>query len=224
PLAGIEPEGDASLLFHPEILVEALLEHARLPPQLAPLPPLSQDDRQRRHVLKRGVVVTLHLTRSERRVHLASLLIDHRVLAVLPSLVRRPQLGFGQVFQIPIPIAITILAGPGENALSRRPVVADALLVTGEDVEVAEPDDEHERAGEIRVVAAEWGLPQPRGGIRSRLVEDATGLLIVAGVDPLALSAHQEREHIGQHLTAVEDPRLPGSGHGVPGPEGQVEG
>ena len=171
------------------------------------------------------IPVALQLAGGDRRRHRRAVVVDDRVAAVLPALVLRALARPRLVLEIAVPVAIAV-ASRAQSRI-RRAVSqwrCDVLPVAGPGPEIRQRDHEHQRAGEVGVVARSTGsgraAPAGRaapgtecGRARSSRQSSTRSLCSRPSFVSAASSASPRSTIAG----------LPAGGHGVAAEERRVE-
>ena len=221
--ARIHREREEPFLFDPPVAIEALLQLRRVLPVRPGGVALAEHPRHHRHQTLGGKPVALQLACRDGRGHRTPIVVDDGVAAVLPALVLGAHLRARLVFEISVAIAIAVLARPVENAACGVPVTANHLRVADPRIQIRERDDVHQRTGKVRVVRVVRILVEDGERPGTHLIRNASGFLVVPGVEPVALHPPQPQKRRGQRAASIDHRRLPAGGHGVAAEERWIE-
>ena len=102
-------------------------------------------------------------------------------------------------------------------------MTANHLRVADPRIQIRERDDVHQRTGKVRVVRVVRILVEDGERPGTHLIRNASGFLVVPGVEPVALHPPQPQKRRGQRAALIDHRRLPAGGHGVAAEERWIE-
>ena len=190
-LLAVERHGEELLVLHPEALVEALLEVARLlrhalgPLDVAELPV------DRRQPPLRVVDVALDLGQRDRPLGERAVGVHDGVAGVAPALVQEPGARAPLVLHEPVAVGVAVHGQPLDGGLDGLVQQVEALEVAGPHRQLAEGEQPQRR----RVDGAEVGRVRDGAQVGElaapQLVHDLARLLLAEGGVDAALASRQ---------------------------------
>ena len=226
------------LVRQPEIGLEALAQPARALAERARALALAEDLGDVGGCQQGGVLVALRLRQRDGRFGEVTGSVHDRVVRVLPALVDQAARRASRVGEVAV-VGVGRGQHPSEDALGRRPQLAQERVVGRPLPVLGEQDEEQRRGVDAAVVGDERDLAAVRHLTAPQLVDDLARLLVGERVGPAADVAGQEAQRAGghsrlerQHLQRGDErvaperrhvPRDPGVGHHAVGRLGQQE-
>ncbi len=194
-LVRIESDGEALLVFEPEVFVEAALQFGgALAPRSRLVTPAELVEEVRPREVG-GVCVALHLGQRDRRLGQGAVGELDAIPRVLPPLVGQAVISLALVFDVAVAVEVAVFDEPVDRRFGVGGERVDDLGGEAPAPKFAEHDDEQRRGVGGAVVDRAAAERQGRRLAEAHLVQDASRFFLGAGVDLGALETRQRLQH-----------------------------
>ena len=182
-LRAVERQRVDAEVAQPERLLEAGAKRRRLCRKRVRFAASASQPREAARAAPGRVHIPLNLTERDRAVGQAAILVEDRVVRVLPALLHEAVRRVPLVFDESVAVDVAVPVDPLQRRLNVRPDAIDQLAVAGPQVVLGGEDDEERRGVVAAVVQAERNLAEGSHLAIADLVHDLAGLRIAFVID-----------------------------------------
>ncbi len=129
-----------------------------------------------------GIDVALHFAERDRRLGQRTVLVEDRIVRVLPPLLDQTAVRRARVLHEAVAVAIAVAIDPGQSGLDVRPELLDRREIAGPVVVAARQQHEQGRGVHAAVVGAKRHFAECRHFAASHLVQNLAGLRVACRV------------------------------------------